>query len=282
MRRRYHASYRVIRLRDALRRGLIVEVNGATVDGVIRTCRGPRAIELLGYSPLDDRGDVMARDVSFRRVIKRSLYERLKAKCYSLTLSYRERPRPIPNTGMVRTVPNERDFGAIIRELKAAISLAPPLAFSASLSIQFVAPEIAHRWHNRQGTLYLSATSFPLCAAHFNSVRLQGLADDLIPEVHSNLKVGLIGLNGKWVRRHIETKAERSLGKSRERANGLPLWLIVHSDGHAIHQTIHKTHRRRAISLCRETLNSLQHGFERAYWADNTGFLDAAWVGRVL
>ena len=73
-----------------------------------------------------------------------------------------------------------------------------------------------------------------------------------------------------------------SLTKSRVRANGLPLWLIVQSDGRAIHQTIPRQHRARAVEVCRATLSETGHGFARVYWVDGTGFLDAAWVGRAL
>jgi hypothetical protein len=282
MRTRYKASYRVVRMRDALRRGLVVNVDGSTVDGVLRTSRGPVAVELLGYSPLDDRGDVMARDVALRKAIKVALYDRLKAKCFSLSLGYREQRRPGPKFGMVRTVPRERDFRTVIKELRSIVSETPVLEFNHFLSVQFVKPDIAERWGTRRGVLYLDESRFPVCAAHFSRVRFQGSKDYLPTDVGSELSGGAVGIDAAWVREHVASKAHKSLHRSRERANGLPLWLIVHSDGHAIHQTIHETHRPRAVELCREVLATTEHGFARVYWADQTGFLDAAWVGRVL
>lgn len=282
MRKRYKASYRVVKMQDALHRGLVLNVDGSTVDGVLRTSRGPVAVELLGYSPLNDRGDVMSRDVALRKKIKPALYNRLKAKCFSLSLGYREQRRPGPKFGMVRTVPRERDFGAVIKELRVVMSLVPRLDINHFLSVQFVKPEIAERWGTRRGVLYLDATRFPVCAAHFSRVRFQGSKDYLPTDVGSDLSGGFIGIDAEWVRKYVAEKAHKSLRKSRERANGLPLWLILHSDGHAIHQTIHETHRPRAVELCREVLTSTEHGFSRVYWADRTGYLDAAWVGRVL
>lgn len=282
MRTRHKASYRIVPMRDALRRGLVVNVDGSTVDGVLRTSRGPVAVELLGYSPLDDRGDVMARDVALRKAIKVALYNRLKAKPYSLSLGYREVRRPGPKFGMVRTVPRERDFRAVIKELRAVVAAVPPLDFNHFLSVQFVRPDIAERCGTRRGTLYLDETRFPICAAHLSRVRFQGSKDYLPTDVDSELSGGAIGIDAEWVREYVASKAHKSLHKSRERANGLPLWLIVHSDGHAIHQTIHETHRSRAVELCREVLTATEHGFTRVHWTDRTGFLDAAWVGRVL
>lgn len=281
MRRHHRASYRVVPMRDALRRGLVVNVDGSTVDGVLRTSRGPVAVELLGYSPLDDRGDVMVRDVALRKAIKRALYDRLKAKRYCLSLSYREQPRPGPKFGMVRTVPRERDFGAIIKELRSVLTSGPPLDFMHRLSIRFVKPNIAETLGTRRGTLYLDETRYPVCAAHLDQVRLRGSKDYLPTDVDSELSCGAIGIDEEWVREHVASKAHKS-HKSRDRASGLPLWLIVHSDGHAIHQKIHETHRPHAVELCREVLTATEHRFTRVYWADDTGFLDVAWVGRVV
>jgi hypothetical protein len=283
MRRRHRACCNVMRVRDALRRGLVINVDGSTVDGVLRTSAGPVAIELLGYSPLDDRGDVMVRDLALRKVIKRALYDRLRAKCYSLWLWYREHPRPGPKpSGMVRTVPRERDFRALVKELRSVVADAPALDFNKFLSVRFVRPDLARRARDAPRGLFMDATRFPVCAAHLTQVRLQGLRPWLPPDVGSELSCGFIGIDDRWVREHLASKAVKSLHKSRERAHGLPLWLIVHSDGHAIHQTIHETHRTRALELCREVLAAMEHGFARVYWADRTGFVDAAWVGRVL
>lgn len=282
MRRRHGATYSVVRLRDALRRGLVVNLDGTSIDGVIRTAAGPVAVELLGYAPLDDRGDVMARDVKLRKAIKPALFNLLKARCYSLSVSYREKRRPGPKFGMVRTVPFPQDFRAVVMELRSAVKAAPALEFNRFLSLRFVKPDIAERWGQRNGTLYLDATRYPVCAAHLDQVRLQGLKDFLTPNVDSELSGGCIGIDREWVREHVASKAAKSLDKSKRRANGLPLWLIVHSDGHAINQTIHETHRPLAVELCREVLAANAHGFARVYWADRTGFLDAAWVGRVL
>lgn len=282
MRSRYGAKFRVIPINDALRSGLVINIDGSTVDGVLRTTRGPIAIELLGYSPVDDRGDVMSRDFALRKEIKIRLYNRLKAKRYSLTVWYRDKPRPIPKFGMVRTVPLKQDFNTVIKELRSVVSQAPALELNQFLTIQFIKPDVAKRWGTRQGTLYLDETCYPVCAAHLQHVRLQGLKDYLTPDVESDLKVGFIGIDGQWVREHVAIKARKCLQKSRERANGLPVWLIVHSDGHAIHQKIHETYRSRALELCREVLAETEHGFTRVYWADRTGFLDAAWVGRAL
>ena len=84
------------------------------------------------------------------------------------------------------------------------------------------------------------------------------------------------------MQKHVAEKARISLTKSRDRSKRLPLWLIVHSDGHAIHQTICDRERGNARRLCRDVLAATHHGFARVYWADNTAYLDAAWVGRVL
>lgn len=275
MRRRYGASYKVIP--DALGCGLVINEDGATVDGVLRTPQGPAAVELLGYSPLEDRGDVMARDEDFRKAVKRSLYDRLNFRSFLLSLVYRvQRRTEAKSSGMVCTVPKHRIFPAVIEELKSIVDGAPALDFNKPLFLRFV------KANRRDANLYLDPSQFPVCAEHFSAVRLQGLGSRLTPQVESDLSGGWIGLNEEWVSGHLARKAELSLTKSRIRANGLPLWLIVHSDGHAIHQTIPRPHRARAMEICRAKLSDTGHGFVRVYWADGTGFLGAAWVGRAL
>ena len=282
MRLRHNASYRSIRIAEALRRELVVNVDGSTVDGVLRTSRGPVAVELLGYSPLEDRGDVMGRDVALRKRIKTSLYERLRTQRFSMWLGYREERRSGSERGVVRTVPREKDFGAVIQELRKVLKHVPQLEFNRFLSVRFVPREVVEELRPRLGEMYLDQARFPVCAAHFSLVRFQGSKDYLPTNVDSDLSGGYLGLNEGWVRQSVAKKATKSLHKSRERANGLPLWLIIHSDGHANHQTIHETHRSRAVELCREVLAAQEHVFARAYWADRTAFVDVAWVGRVL
>lgn len=282
MRTRHKASFSIVPIRDALSCGLVVNPEGSTVDGVLRTSRGMVAVELLGYSPLRDRGDMMARDLELRRGIKVALYDSLKAKPFSLSLGYRLECRPGPKHQVRRTVPRERDSIAVINELHAVVAAVPTLAFNHFLSVHFVKPELAERWGMRQGILYMDETRYPICAAHFSRVRFQGLKDGLPTRVDSELSGGAIGIDAEWVKEHVASKATKSLQKSRQRANGLPVWLIVHSDGCAIHQTIHETHRPRALELCRDVLAATEHAFTRVYWADRTGYLDAAWVGRVL
>lgn len=223
MRARHKASYRMVPIRDAVRRGIVVNADGSTVDGVLRTSRGHVAVELLGYSPLHDRGDVMARDVALRKAVKIALYNRLKAKCFSLSLGYREQRRPGPKFGMVRTVPRERDFRSVINELRVIVSEAPALEFNHSLSVRFVKPNIAERCCIRRRTLYLDERLFPVCAAHFTLVRFQGSKNYLPIDIDSELHSGFIGIDDAWVREHVACKAHKSLRNSRVRANGLPL-----------------------------------------------------------
>lgn len=276
------APFEVIPLQDAIQQSIVLRVHGATVDGVLRTPSGLVAVELLGYSPLDDRGDVMARDLDFRKKVMESLGGLLKDKCYSHNLWYNQKRRTGPKGGMVHTVPLTKDFPAVVEELRAALTAAPALGVCQLPSDRFdPSQEIAAQFC-RQGAFYLDAARFPECSRFFQRVRLQGLHSDWTPEVDSNLKIGFVGLDSEWVKDHLRTKAEKSLDKSKQRAPGRPLWLIVHSDGHAIHQIIAEDDRPVATQLCRDALSTTQHGFERAYWADRTGFLDAAWVGRVL
>lgn len=282
MRVQYKASYHAMRLDTAVDQGLIKIVDGSTVDGVLRTSRGPVAIELLGYAPVDDRGDVLARDLEFRKLIKPSIFDALKAKMCSLSLDYREKRRPGSPPGTVRTVPSQRDFTAAIKELRLAIAAAPMPGFNRFVNIRFVKAEDMKHLNSMRDSLCLDEALHRVCAAHIGRIRLQGIGPELIPNVDSSLHCGHVGLDCDWVRNHLAKKAEKSLKQSRPRANGLPLWLIVHSDGRAINQTIPEPHRIRALELCREVLSVTGHGFTRAYWADRTGFLDAAWVGRVL
>ncbi len=281
LRHRYRASYKIVPTQQALRRGLVVEVDGATVDGVLRTSRGMVAVELLGYSPICDRGDVMARDFEFRKEVKRALYNQLQAKCYALTFWYREGRRGGQRPNTVRTVPPTTKFRAVITELRSVLAAVPGLEFNKFLSVRFYRSDHVQRIDRRRSFLALDAAQFPCCANYFEHVRLQGLKPWMTPEVNSDLKCGAIGIDEGWVREYVLGKVAKC-NKSHLRANGLPIWLIVHSDGHAIHQTIPRPHRARAIDVCRRALAQTEHSFKRVYWADRTGFLDGAWVGRVL
>lgn len=277
----YQAKYTAIPISDALHQKIVLKVGGETVDGVLHTPKGLVAVELLGYSPLKDRGDVMARDVDLCRRIKVDLYDHLREKCVSLSLGYGERRRPGPAYATFRTVPVYRNFNQAVDELRSILAIVCMPKVKEFLSVRFLKPTAMER-RKRAGTVYLDENRFPICSAHFERVRFHGLNENSIPQVDGNLSGGFIGLDEKWIQERVEKKIHTSLTLNRERANGLPLWLIVHSDGHPIHRTIDDGDRPRAIELCRDVLNSTKHGFSRAYWADQTAFLDAGWVGRIM
>ena len=134
----------------------------------------------------------------------------------------------------------------------------------------------------RGGRYYFPSAEFPACARHLDHVRLQALPRGIRPVIDSDLKVGFVGANPAFLNMKLADKAERSLTLSKQRAKGRPLWLVVHSDGRAIHQSIAPPQREAAVETCRKALNGLEHGFARAYWADRTGFRNAAWVGRIV
>jgi hypothetical protein len=282
MRRTHGAKYKPMSIAKALSNGLVVNVDGTSVDGVLDTPAGFVAVELLAYSPLGDRGDVLALDLALRRAIKPALFGALAAKPCSLSLSYASTRRPGPTFATVKTVPVEKLYPAVIAELAAIVEDIDPLEFNRFLSFRFAKSENVAVMNRYGGTRYLDASRFPICAAHFDRIRFQGLNAEMTPQVDSDLHGGSVGVDEEWVRRFLLDKSKKSLNKSRARANGLPLWLIVHSDGHAIHQTIPAELRSRAVALCRDVLRATQHAFSRVYWADRTGYVDAAWVGRVL
>lgn len=284
MRDWYCASYRPIPVNVALRRRLIVETGGATVDGVLRTSAGPVAVELLGYAPVGDRGDVLDRDRDLRKVVKTALFDRLLERQFSLSLTYLERQRVgREGTGTVLSVPRKNEFRALVRELRAIVRISPNIAANNFISFRFTAGDVdAHQRVLRAGCHWLDATEFPICASNATRVCLQGLDSGLMPHVNSNLNGGFVGLNRGWVTCQLHKKATKSLERSRERAGGLPLWLIVHSDGHAINRTIHETNRVNAVRHAQEVLSTTTHGFARAYWIDGTAFVNASWVGRIV
>lgn len=281
MRRRFGASYKLIPIEKAVAKKVVVEIGGATVDGVLSTAVGPVAIELLGYSPCRDRGDVMERDFKLRRAVKADLYKLLERKGYCISLRYREIHRAEPGKTKVKAVPTTRDHSRFIGELSSIIAVGPELEFCETCRIRFGKAQSVGQLNRWTRDIHLVDSEYPLCAKYLDHMELQGVGE-LIPDVGSNLRGGVVGLDGHWVREHVATKARKSMLKSCTRANGLPLWLIVHSDGHAIHQSIPEVHRPRAVQVCQTTLAGTVHGFSRCYWADRTAFLDAAWISRVV
>jgi hypothetical protein len=280
MHRQHRAEYSVVT--GPVSRRIVVVVGGATVDGVVKTPAGRVAVELLSLSPVSDRGDVLEADLAMRRRLRASIGRFLVERGWSLTLWYREGRRP--NGTRVTLVPrNPADARALVGEIKRLLLElpAPDLRSSIMLHVASISREDAARMQ-RRGRYYFPADEYPACYRHLVHVRVYSLPNAMTPDIESDLKVGFIGADTQFLAAKLRDKAERSLGLSRERANGLPLWLIVHSDGRAIHQSIAPPQRRGAIQTCRDLLSTMDHGFERAYWADQTGFLNAAWVGRIV
>jgi hypothetical protein len=267
---------------EGVRLGLIRKIDGASVDGVLRMSSGEVAVELIGYAPPGDRRESMKRDLKLRKdVIGPKVAQWQSDTRIEFRIYYPQRPRTAAPFGTALAVPHPRFWSAIADEIASALLLAKPMDIDGRQWIRFVESDIAARWGFRDGTLFLDESAFPTCAAHLDGLQLHRLYDFMLPRVESNLSGGQIGLDRDWLKEHVQRKAAISLEKSRERANGLPLWLIVHSDGMPTNRRIPRMLLPKAWDLCREVLSQNPHGFARVYWADQTGLTDAASVNRV-
>lgn len=224
----------------------------------------------------------MPRDQEFRKAAKSELYPLLKSKEYSISLDYKERYRSRQEYSPVQHVPKQGSFATAIKELRGVIGVSPKLGFNSFFYVRFRDQKVGSPWPDPEGSLYLERVDYPVLAEHLDSVRIQGIGSEMTPNVGSMLCAGHTGLDTKWVRERVSIKADKSLQKYVKRANGLPLWLVVHSDGHAINQRIPKESRDLAINVCRDALDREKHGFTRAYWADLTAFNNVTWVGRII
>lgn len=272
-------TYRPVPIASAVRRGLVREVAGATVDAVIVAASGPVAVELLSYSPVRDRGDVMVLD----RKLRRALCERIKGRrcrprC-NIQLGYRTGAR---SGGTGYLVPKPHDFPAVGFDLLEAVEATGPLGWLETVRVRFVEHYRPLGIRLGQDERRLDASRYPTAAKYLEYFSLTGTGALPTSEISSCLRSGCVGLDSDWMSEQLLTKAQKSIRWSQARANGLPLWLIVHSDGHAIHQNIHYTNRSRALTLCRTVLGGVEHAFDEVYWADQTGFAGCAWVGRAL
>jgi hypothetical protein len=286
MARRFRASYRAVPRVELLKyvRSPKDDPHGATVDGAVLTHFGPVAVECLGYYPLDDRGDVIRLDHMLRNAIGEALHAQLKKRRMWLSVSYRLIPRQKdPPHSFRKAVPKRDLFPSVIEELGRLINDVPLSTRAGDMRRAYFAPTSeAKRWNRlKSARHYVDESTYPMCARYLESVRLHRVHGWMVPEITSDLSVGAVGLDEPWLRRELERKAKKS-ELSRARANGLPVWLLVHNDGHATNERIPSPHRPRAVSAAREVLRDSVHQFERAYFADETGFLDSAWTRRVF
>lgn len=267
---------------DALASGQIREVNGATVDGVLLVDDRLVAVELLGYAPVSDRGDVIERDAALRNKIGEALCGELCAKEVWITLYYLDVERASAVGGRVKAVPADRLHGKFVEELRTVIDELPAkLPDRDFTNVRFGPDDWCGRRDGFGDTHYVSAKRFTCLSEHLWLISFQHLGPRTYAWIHSNLSGGNIGLSTEWLTKCLKEKAAKS-DLSLRRANKLPLWLLVHADGHAINRTIPEHFRPRFRSECAEILGSVEHRFQRAYVADQTGFVDAAWVARVL
>jgi hypothetical protein len=204
----------------------------------------------------------------------------LERRC-TLSLWYRERQRRDRTT--VKAVPTRDEADEVASELRRLLSQAPYPRERAFVYLHFASvPQERCERLQRGGRYYFSSTEYPASARHLDHVRLHGLTSGDHPVIGSDLKTGFVGADSGFLRKKLADKAGRSLGLSKDRANGLPLWLVVHSDGRAIHQSMAPPQRQAAVEMCREVLATIDHGFASIFWADSTGFRNAAWVGRII
>lgn len=289
MRRRYGASFLAERPDSSDQ--LLPAVEGAAFDGLVRVnSKSPwlAAVELVSYSPDDGTTTCIDRDQDFRiRLISALLPSLDRARC-NLHYVYRRSAAmdKLGRTVQRALVPSGFDQKPLIDELRSIIDIVISFPRYTFRYVKFVETETKAKHLNTISSVpawwYTSPEAFPLAAKHFESIRFHSIPDSLDPDVDSPFSAGGVGVDQAFIEHEIRVKASKSLSPTFEqRANGKPVWLIMHADCGHICNTVLSFQRPTAVAAARRALANQVHRFSRIYWADGTGGLDCTNVSRV-
>jgi len=253
------------------------------IDAIIRVGTKEVALELVGYRQRDPFLKVEHADSELKKAISDEL-GKPGIPPLNVRLEWKENSRrtgescPSARQAQVPPVGTEecRQF------LSELVALARRVSNDNSLSgkrIRFGSARAAAQLPATVCTV-LDKSHFPYLARYCSFVRLTIQECSASPTIGSSADVRHIGLDGTQLREKVDNKIQKA-GKYRERAQGRPIWLVVHCDGWPLSAQLWESDQDRALQIVGECCVQSSGAFERVWWLQDAKLGDSARIYEV-
>lgn len=251
------------------------EVND--LDAIIRVSHKPIVLEMVGYRQRDTYLEVERADTEVKKRISRELESSAMPPC-QLLIWWRTESRRKRRTGQsaqIARIPSGRALGDFAQEFLALVRHVLRNDALTNKDVLFrCTRRTKHALFADGRYAVLEESVFPALAHHCSFIRIEPWDRDFAPTIGTSHDARQIGLDT----RHLTTVVRKKLRKLptyRRRAGDAPIWLVVHADGFPPSTRVPAPDRPRALETIRQEVSGAGISFDRVWWAEETGYLDA-------
>ncbi len=260
----------------------VIDVETENVDAIIRVGEVDIAVELVSYRQRDEHHEIEHADSRIKQLISSRFAESgLPPFEIRIWWGAEQRIKQYAGQSAKRTkVPR----GQAAMDLADEIIKLAVLAQENDLCdkhISFCNNPGATNRHAPSGWTFVDSASFSVASEYCFWIELTPWPYSFRPTIHSSVDVRKSGLDRVQLATAIRDKLGK-LDRYRQGIAGKPLWLIAHSDGHPLSTRLPPGLEEDALAVIRQEIQKVSCSFDRVWWAQNTGFLDAAELYEVL
>lgn len=260
----------------------VIDVETENVDAIIRLEEVNIAVELVSYRQRDEHHEIEHADGRIKELVS-SRFAASGLPPFEIRIWW----------GSERRI--KEDAGQSVKRTKvprgqAAMDFADEIVKLAALArnnglcdkhISFCSNPEARNRHAPPRWTFVNNESCPVLSKYCFWIELTPWPHSFRPTIHTSVDVRASGLDRVQLANAIRDKLGK-LDRYRQGIGSKPLWLIVHSDGHPLSTRLPPGLETDAIAVIRQEIQKVSYSFDRLWWAENTGFLDAAELYEVL
>ncbi|MFH1748654.1 MAG: hypothetical protein ABIG44_16590 [Planctomycetota bacterium] len=261
-----------------------VEVGEDPPDVIIAVDGKKVAVELVGYRQRDEHHEVELAETRLKERLSHAL-QASGLHPYEIDISWKGEPRKKRHLGMTgrrtfvpRTDDNVQSF--VDEFIQLVEHVKQNREFDGKVILFRRKPLLPGGPTTHMGYAAILASDFPTLARFCNEVCIAQWTHWSKPPMTSSLDARGVGLDRQQLERVVCEKTEK-IRPYRDRACGIPLWLVVHSDWFPTCTRLPESDRPEAIKIIRDIVTNSPDRFDAVWWAEYTGSVDATEIWQV-
>lgn len=252
----------------------VIDVETENVDAIIDVGGVRIALELVSYCQQDEYHEVERADSHARKAVSEALTE---ANCspFTIHISWAIEPRKTRVAGAENRarVPRGQNAVCFAAEIVALVACVKKESTLCKKRISFTPDPDDKNQTPAPGYRFLDSKRFPLLTEFCCELRLAPCAAGFALQTSANFRV--VGLDGTQLARVVRDKLGK-LARYRDGVGAKQLWLAVHNDGRYLSTAVRPGAHNDALDVIHQVLKGVGRSFDRVWWVENTGLLDAA------
>ena len=253
----------------------VIVVEKENVDAIIRVGEVMVPLELVSYRQKDEYHEVEQADSQVREKISGALAI-ANLPPFMIHISWAIEPRTKMVAGLSNQrarVPPGRKTICFAEQIAELVDCAQKDYRLCNNYISFCNDPEDRNQNPTPGWIFLDRKRFPLLSQYCASMTLAPSAAGHSLQTSVNFRV--VGLDENHLKSIVRDKLEK-LALYRDSIGGKQLWLAVHSDGRFLSTRLPPGLHEHALDVIRQEIQKAERSFDKVWWVENSGFLDAA------